>query len=74
MTFKTRMRLGLVLFLAVVLVWDAWLYYHWGYDATISGVIWTWQSDYAFVKWVALPVFIFMWYHWFWGSRQGTDK
>lgn len=70
MSFRTKMRLGIILFLVAVLGWDTWLYLLWGYDATISGVIWHWQAEYGWVKWAALPLFLFLWYHWFWGKNE----
>jgi ABC-type Fe3+ transport system permease subunit len=56
-------QLGLIV--GAVLLWDAWLYLRGGYDATISGVIWNNQRRHWWVKWVALAVFAFLYWHWF---------
>ncbi len=67
MPYDAAMLLGIAAFIAVVLLWDLWLWLRWGYEATISGVIWHAQRKFWWVKWIAAAVFAFMWWHWFWG-------
>jgi len=69
-SFNANMLLGIVTAIVAVLLWDTWLYLNWGYVATISGVIWHCQVDFWWAKWVALAVFLFLWWHWFWGKRN----
>lgn len=67
MPYDAAMLLGIAAFIAAVLLWDLWLWLRFGYEATISGVIWHEQRRHWWVKWLAGAVLAFLWWHWFWG-------